>query len=129
MKVVRTLFILLMVAAVAVSCSNPKKKIAKKWHLSDFQSPDSQQLTDEQKKKIFEAVSFEFKEDGKLIVSGFSKEAVESTWDLSKDGKAIVTKDKDGKEESIDIKELTDSKMVLSSKKENQEITMTFVTK
>lgn len=144
-------FVVAIAVAVIVSCSGgPGKQIVGTWKCDGVevtnmeevinqylaQVPDS--LKEAQKKAMEEgmkqnfdkmkgALSMTFKDD-KTFESAMEGKTDKGTWAISEDGKTLTTKQGEpGKEDKLNIDELTANKLVVSGDMGGSKMKMTFV--
>lgn len=105
-----------------ISCKsdNPKELIVKKWRITDIDVPNMP-LPDTTKASIMKG-TMEFTQGGKMLLTGMGNNK-SGTYTLSDDGKKLFVV-VNGKTETNEIKELTNSKMILVDETNNSRITV-----
>lgn len=117
----KIIFLLLVSFTVGlISCkSKPKDLIVKKWKITDVLIPDMP-LPDSVKATLMKG-TMEFTKDGKMTITGMGNDQT-GTYTLSEDGKTLFVVS-NGKTDSNEILELTESKLVLHDKANNSKLT------
>ena len=121
----KKIFFLFFLAAsvIIISCSSnkPKDLIVKKWNLTNVDIPNMP-LSDSMLANVKKG-KMEFTKDGRILISGMGNDQ-SGTYTLSDDGKTlfVIT---NGQTQSNEIKELTESKLVLYDKLNNSTLTAT----
>jgi hypothetical protein len=125
------------------AAKSPKDLIAKKWNIDiemfkalvkeemakdKNQDPAAAKMAEAMIEPMIKAMgdmSFEFMADGKMKITVQGK-TEEGKWSLSEDGKKLMTEGgKDNKKDEMDIIELTEGKLVISSAKDKMKIAFT----
>lgn len=130
-----------------VSCKgNPKDLIAKKWDLDisetkknlmaeiekvKKENPEMGKLMEEGMKNFDKQaaemkMSVEFRKDG-TAETNFAGTKEEGKWSISDDGKTLTMEEKSGKKSSIQILELTKSRLVFKVDEKDNKQTLAFV--
>lgn len=120
MKAIITIILVTTFGLISCKSDNPKEMIAKKWRVTDIDIPNMP-LPDSTKGLIMRG-TMEFTQGGKMLLTGMGNNK-SGTYILSDDGKKlfVVT---NGKTETNEIIELTNSKMILVNKTNNSRITV-----
>lgn len=144
-------FVMAVAVAIVVSCSGgPSKKLVATWKCDGVEItnlaeviqqalatvPDSlkeaqKQAMEDGMKQGFEkmkgALTMTFKDD-KTFESAMDGKTDKGTWVLSEDGKTLTTKQGDaGKEDKLNVDELSDSKLIVSGDQGGTKMKMTFI--
>jgi Lipocalin-like domain len=110
MKLSKIFFSALMICAVAfVACKGggPEAKLARKWKLSSITMPGIDAKVADSLIKV--GATMEFTKDGKFTFSGMGQSS-SGTYKIDKEGKTLTTTE-NGKEESMNVTELTDKSL------------------
>jgi len=133
-------FLFSALTIVMVACGgSAKDNLVGKWQVSEVDmSAMLESIPEEQKafmesmlpmmEEAMKSMTMEFSADGKVITKSSmmgQENEDEGTWTLSDDGKTLSF-DNNGKKESMEITELTASKMVVKVKEDETEFSMTF---
>ncbi|TAF67337.1 MAG: hypothetical protein EAZ55_03195 [Cytophagales bacterium] len=115
-----------------------KQMVAKKWKITQFDFPEANNLSEEQR-KVFDTMmkdmynnSFlDFKKDGSFeIQMSFNgdKQISKGVWEVSDDGKTLTTIESQNDNKStgvLSIIEISEAKMVLSNEEGGKKVLMT----
>lgn len=131
-KLTYLLFLSLLVFFVACGSKDPKKLIVKKWKIDTEELKKTMKAEIEKMKKekpeeakmaegmlemgmnLFSSMTMEFKADGtfETIAMGQTQKG---KWEISSDGKTLSTTEEGKEKKSINLKEITTSKMVIEN--------------
>ena len=129
MKLTKLLTACVLVAAIAmISCKGkgPKDLIVNKWQMSEIGGAGAAQIPDSVKTKVIGHATIEFKKEGNFESSDMGDGPKTGTYAVSADGKILSTTDS-GKSytDSLDIIEISASKVILLDKRSDIKMTMT----
>jgi len=128
MNKLNQVFLLLLFVIFTSACDGGKKSLlTKKWKVSEFTSKEMDKNNQEMKKMLQEMIKdnfFEFKKDGTYEMK-FLEETEKGKWQLvDSDKKLQMIKDGKTDKQVIDLKELSDKKVVLGDDKASITITL-----
>lgn len=133
-------FLFSALTVVLVACGgSAKDNLVGKWQVSDIDMSAMMESVPEEQKAFMESMlpmmeeamksmTMEFSADGKVITKSSmmgQETEEEGTWTLSDDGKTLSF-DNEGKEQTMEITELTANKMVVNIKEDETTFSMTF---
>ena len=116
------LFIAAIVTAsvFATGCGTKKNKdlIVSKWHVTNIAGKGGDMIPDSLKAKMYKDASIEFKADGKYETIGMGNGTNTGVYHLSADEKSLITVENGStSSDTVNLVELTDSKLVVSDSK------------
>ena len=131
MKKIFISFLTIITIALISSCAtSPSENMVGEWKITDIKT--SYEVPEDQLEAYEEALEG-MKESSKMIYNSdgtyektISEMTTKGNWKISEDGKLLKERSEDGINESVEIAELSDTKLVTISKLDDTENTMTF---
>ncbi|RLD75855.1 MAG: hypothetical protein DRJ10_14540 [Bacteroidetes bacterium] len=125
-----TLLALVSIALISSCTKSPAENIVGEWKITDIQT--SYEVPEDQMEAYNEALNG-MKESSKMIYMAdgtyektISEETTTGKWKISEDGKKLMEQSEDGTNETVNITELTDNKLITVSELDDTQNTMTF---
>jgi len=108
---------LLMLTTYGCKSKTANDLIVNKWHLYEMAGKDAESIPDSVKSKMYKEASIEFTKDGKYQTTGMGEGIKKGTYQLTTDGKTLITTENGGMPDSVSVVELTATKMTVKDGK------------
>lgn len=129
-KIFISLLVLVSVVLISSCSKSPAENMVGEWKITDIQT--TSEISDDQLDAYKEALEG-MKESSKMIYNSdgtyektISEMTTKGTWKISEDGKTLTETSEDGINESVEVIELSDKKLITVSELDDTKNTMTF---
>ncbi|MEN8122830.1 MAG: DUF5004 domain-containing protein [Bacteroidota bacterium] len=129
-KIFISLLVIVSFALISSCSKSPAENMVGEWKITDIQTTD--EIPDEQLEVYKEAIEG-MKESSKMVYNNdgtyektISEMTTKGTWKISEDGKTLSETSEEGTNESVQIVELSENKLVTVSELDETKNTMTF---
>ena len=129
-KIFISLLVLVSVVLISSCSKSPAENMVGEWKITDIKT--TSEIPDDQLDAYKEALEG-MKESSKMIYNSdgtyeksISEMTTKGTWEISEDGKTLTETSDEGTIESVQVIELSDSKLVTVSELDDTKNTMTF---